>query len=259
MEDRLKYRLVGAAVILALMAFFLPLILDSEKYRTEIVPQIPAMPEATTDPEQLRQKLQLQTSEQKNSDRASQEQGTLVIDLDKAVSEIPETNTKKSTETSSKTEPVLSESNNNPAANGKTQSKENAKDTNQAETKNEQVKAIETDTKKETAEVAKAVDTAKKVVTEKAKTPLPKTKVPEFKESAYIIQIGSFSNKDNALKLVNDLRRQDYRAYQRVSKDYSRVFVGPYPDKKIAESRSEKLTQLVGSKVTVLEFDPIKH
>lgn len=44
MDEKLKYRLVGASVILALAVFFLPMILDSEKYRSQIESQIPEVP-----------------------------------------------------------------------------------------------------------------------------------------------------------------------------------------------------------------------
>ena len=67
MDIKLKHRLVGACVILALAVFFLPLILDSEKYRSEIETQIPS-------------NSTLQSEEKEEPETSSQ--GALTINLD---------------------------------------------------------------------------------------------------------------------------------------------------------------------------------
>ncbi len=247
MEDKLKYRLVGATVILALMAFFLPLILDSKKYKTEIVSQIPPMPVAVNaNPENT-----TDASEQEISPDSSlsEEEGTLVIDLEKGLEEQSHNSPKANLqdESISKVEEPVKQT-----------VEKVAKPVN--ETKNEPVKA------EPVAVIKKEPVNQKPEVTNPGTVepkPIEATKEeftsPDFKESAYVIQIGSFSNKENATNLVKKLREQDYRAYQRVSDDLSRVFVGPYPEESIAKSRSEKLAKIVGSSVKVIKFDPIKH
>ena len=88
---------------------------------------------------------------------------------------------------------------------------------------------------------------------------LPVNNKPEFEEAAWVIQIGSFSNKENATSLVSELRTQGYRAYLREAGEYSRVFVGPYPDESAANSRTEGLEKVVGANVKVIKFDPQAH
>lgn len=94
--------------------------------------------------------------------------------------------------------------------------------------------------------------------TVKASEPADETELA-FSDTAWLIQIGSFSNKDNATRLVGQLRDEGYRAYQRVGDSFARVYVGPYPVKGEAESRTSALEKLVGAKVKVIEFDPKQH
>lgn len=266
MEEKLKYRLVGAAVILALMAFFLPLILDSKKYKTEIVSQIPPMPASSQNAvsdESNSGGLDLpsdsSTNKSSNDNQTKTKPEPLVIELDKKPkSEVDDADSVPTEDNAKDAPEVLS------------QTKDAEKP---AYTKTKDLVAAEPKVEvKPTETVQKAVDSMKsetqdvvtkpaEVIQQTAKKPAEAVKItpPDFKESAYVIQIGSFSNKDNASKLVADLRKQDYRAYQRVSENFSRVFVGPYPEKSIADSRSAKLAQIVGNSVKVIEFDPIKH
>lgn len=68
------------------------------------------------------------------------------------------------------------------------------------------------------------------------KKPLPQTPLDDnglikLKNAAWVIQLGSFNKKENALRLVNQLRANGYRAFiQQVSTrigNSTRVFVGP--------------------------------
>lgn len=68
------------------------------------------------------------------------------------------------------------------------------------------------------------------------KKPLPQTPLDDdglvkLKNAAWVIQLGSFNKKENALRLVNQLRANGYRAFiQEVSTrlgSTTRVFVGP--------------------------------
>ncbi len=243
------------------MAFFLPLILDSKKYKSEIVSQIPEMPMA-------------QNKASQPTNDSNVDEGVLVINLDKEPNQASKKNLEKDT-------PQASEQDNNNQAKVSNQEVEKISDTNNklsAESKPEAeaklpaekpkaLKPKELKPKEEGPKVTSAAtkpepkNTVKPKNAATAKTELADviSEGPDFKETAYVIQIGSFSNKDNASKLVTDLRKNDYRAYQRVSKDFARVFVGPYPDKEIAESRSQTLAGIVGNSVKVIEFDPIKH
>lgn len=261
LEQKLKYRLVGATVILALMAFFLPLILDSKKYKTEIVSQIPPMPKAQGNQEQGAAAESLT-----QATNTSEETGTLVIELDKGKDAIVKSTESKTpiTESDKKTVQAVKQDSQadiskSTVSNTVTEKPAKELDNKVAAEKPKVEKVVaKPTTKPSTKPAAKPVEQVKSQTKPK---PVPKIvdEAPDFKESAYVVQIGSFSNKENATKLVSDLRKQDYRAYQRISKDFSRVFVGPYPEKSIADARSQALSKIVGNQVKVIKFDPIKH
>jgi len=122
---------------------------------------------------------------------------------------------------------------------------------------------------KQKADAGSVVETEKEAVVQKEPAPEKKPaskkdtasnkSAPQFDEQAWVIQIGSFSNKDNATKLVSELRTQGYRAYERISGEYSRVYVGPYPDKEAADGRQKGLEEIIGTPVKIIEFDAQAH
>jgi DedD protein len=61
--------------------------------------------------------------------------------------------------------------------------------------------------------------------------PIDNNGLLQLKKSAWVIQMGSFKQKSNALKLVNKLRAKGYRAFiqnvNMASGENTRVFVGP--------------------------------
>lgn len=71
----------------------------------------------------------------------------------------------------------------------------------------------------------------------------------------WAVQLGSFSNKDNADKLAADLRRQGYAAFLSQLKTDSgqlhRVRIGPQKDRESAEAMAERLVK-VGHKGQVV-------
>jgi DedD protein len=274
-DIKLKHRLVGACVILALAVFFLPMILDSEKYNKEIESQIPES------------SVLNESSDNASSNTTASDSGSLTINLDE---DEPEKAIIKP--------PPASQVNDDaePAANVVDKSEENKdklvtsasdtqgegtedKDTEKSKAKKEPAAAtketvVKQDVdKKEAAEakpqpneqqVAKdskdedqVNDNSKEVAQTKDKQ--ADKAAPQFQESAWVIQIGSFSNKDNATQLVSDLRTKGFRAYSREAGKYLRVYVGPYPDKEAANSRTESLEEVVGAAVKVIQFDPQTH
>lgn len=254
MDEKLKYRLVGASVILALAVFFLPMILDSEKYRSQIQSQIPEIPSESE-------------SQQPDNTPAFQasgavEKGPLVINLDDTEQDKQEVpNTVTTAAPKEQTQPAEDQQTSQQPVEKAEQDK--------AESEQEQEVASKPVDNQEPEEVAR-VETKPKVESESKpqveSQPQIQTQPKEsteselaFSDSAWLIQIGSFSNKDNATKLVNSLRDQGYRAYQRVGDSYARVYVGPYPIKGEAEQRTADLEKVVGSKVQVIEFDPKQH
>ncbi|MBD3652923.1 SPOR domain-containing protein [Kangiella sp.] len=279
MDEKLKYRLVGASVILALAVFFLPMILDSEKYRSQIQSQIPAVP-SEEDARRNKEQSIHNIEGQRSNLNGPVEKGPLVINLDDSEEE-----TQK--ETVQIKEPVavvdskpqevqtdINKQGDTSAAEGKTESTNEsalADNKQQPTTATEEQKPSQSEpvaeiTEKPAPDVKPAAETVVAQNPEQNKT-TQATKEPQsssenelaFSDSAWLIQIGSFSNKENATRLVNQLRGEGYRAYQRVGDGYARVYVGPYPVKGEADKRTSVLEKLVGAKVKVIEFDPKQH
>ncbi|GAA0212993.1 hypothetical protein GCM10009123_20370 [Kangiella japonica] len=276
MDIKLKHRLVGACVILALAVFFLPMILDSEKYRQDIESQIPT--------DSVLQNNVSDSAEQSSSAQS----GSLTIDLDedepvKAIKK-PSQHAKNVAENggndseSEKPDPLKVESGLDETT-AKSHDKPAIKavepatpaaiaDDSQSKTSNATESADKTKQSEPKTTVAKTSGSkaSKNSTTLTSKNNPQKTqavdtgnKKTSFEETAWVIQIGSFSNKENATALVSELRNKGYRAYQRDAGKYSRVYVGPYPDKSAAESRVKPLEDIVGSAVKVLQFDPQGH
>lgn len=85
-----------------------------------------------------------------------------------------------------------------------------------------------------------------------------------FKDAGWIIQVASFTNKENADSFVDKLRQQGITAYQRTSKEPGsksiyRVFAGPFIEKAGAEKALIQVNQLSGSRGILQIYDPTKH
>ncbi|AOE49731.1 SPOR domain-containing protein [Kangiella sediminilitoris] len=249
MDIKLKHRLVGACVILALAVFFLPMILDSEKYRSDIKSQIPATPT-------------LQSSEPEVSVSNAEDSGSLTINLDedepqKAIEEpVSETEgdktssvTEQSEATTKESKEELTEANKQEGISKQEPTSEGGSESNL----NDSIADTNDNSGDQVVEDNRAAD---KEPTENAPSQSTET---NFEGQPWVIQIGSFSNKDNATGLIADLRDQGYRAYQRQSGKFTRVFVGPYPDKEAALERQPGLEKIIGTPVKLIEFDAGEH
>jgi DedD protein len=84
-----------------------------------------------------------------------------------------------------------------------------------------------------------------------------------FNERGFVIQLGSFSNIDNAQKLVARLQAAGHKAYLRQERRdgavMARVLEGPHLEKADAEARLLKLRAIAGNSGIVVAFDPLKH
>lgn len=254
------------------------MILDSEKYRSQIESQIPEVPS-----EHKSQYKDIENSSP-NQQPESQldgpvEKGPLVINLDdneenklssvtdSANKQVPVT--QASQQTSEKQEPAKEElsSIDSSVDSARTEPTKENNDPAKAESQPKVETVVKTDAKPETKTESKPSDDISSKQTQqnadvetaaKASDSTDETELA-FSDSAWLIQIGSFSNKDNATRLVGQLRDEGYRAYQRVGGSFARVYVGPYPVKGEAEGRTSALEKLVGAKVKVIEFDPKQH
>lgn len=82
-----------------------------------------------------------------------------------------------------------------------------------------------------------------------------------LKNAAWVIQIGSYKNKANALRLVNQLRANGYRAFiQQVSNtigESTRVFVGPENKQTAARALASQLETNLHIRGIVISYKPL--
>jgi len=82
-----------------------------------------------------------------------------------------------------------------------------------------------------------------------------------LKSSVWVIQIGSFKNKTNALRVVNQLRASGYRAFiQQISTalgDNTRVFVGPEHKRTSARALADRLQSEMHIQGIVISYKPL--
>jgi len=83
----------------------------------------------------------------------------------------------------------------------------------------------------------------------------------KLKQAVWVIQIGSFKNKTNALRLVNRLRAHGYRAFiQQVSTTFgqsTRVFVGPETKRTSAHQLAGRLETELHVRGVVISYKPL--
>ena len=197
MEVRLKERLIGALVVVAIAVLVLPWILDDDKGEGSFTSQIPPAPPAP-------EARSVQLSQPRPLDEAAFDDSIIAADT-----------------TSTSTE-VL------PAGNGP-----------------------------ETAEApvgeASGTDTVKPVPAER----------PAPVQAGFVIQLGTFSNRDNAERLVQTLRAQKFAAYTKVDSRTDpvvvRVMVGPMARREQADAQLARVRTLSGQNAIVVAYDPLKH
>ncbi|WP_432459200.1 SPOR domain-containing protein [Agarivorans sp. QJM3NY_25] len=87
---------------------------------------------------------------------------------------------------------------------------------------------------------------------------VPKVK---FEKPAYIVQLGTFKNAQNVLRLVTKLRNAGFQAHSfpepAVEGELNRVFVGPNVSKPTLAQQQKKLKELTGLSGSIRQFDPL--
>lgn len=83
----------------------------------------------------------------------------------------------------------------------------------------------------------------------------------KLNSAVWVIQIGSFKNKTNALRIVNQLRANGYRAFiQQISTalgDNTRVFVGPEHKRSTARALADRLHSEMHIQAIVISYKPL--
>jgi len=95
----------------------------------------------------------------------------------------------------------------------------------------------------------------------KLETALNDNGLVSIKSSAWVVQIGSFKNKSNALRLVNKLRMNGYHAFMQhvamTSGENTRVFVGPENQHARAQTLANRLESDMHIKTIVISYKPL--
>ncbi|MHB1221432.1 MAG: SPOR domain-containing protein [Gammaproteobacteria bacterium] len=101
----------------------------------------------------------------------------------------------------------------------------------------------------------------KPIVAEIARPVVHANSLVELKDAAWVVQIGSFKDKANALRLVNQLRASGYRAFVQdmstVTGGSTRVFVGPENKRNSARIMAIQLEKDLNLHGVVLNYKPL--
>lgn len=93
------------------------------------------------------------------------------------------------------------------------------------------------------------------------KAPLEDDGLIKLKSAVWVIQVGSFKNKANALRVANQLRENGYRAFiQQISTamgENTRVFVGPEIKRTTARELADRLQKEMHIQGIVISYKPL--
>lgn len=124
----------------------------------------------------------------------------------------------------------------------------------------------EKDIKSKMAKAEKPEINAKKIARNESKktqrialkqTPLDNDGLFKLKSSAWVIQMGSFRNKTNALRLVNRLRAKGYHAFIQDMASNTSVFVGPELKQNSARELASQLQDEMHIQGFVISYRPL--
>lgn len=86
-------------------------------------------------------------------------------------------------------------------------------------------------------------------------------RLSKLSSAAWVIQVGSYKNKTNALRIVNQLRANGYRAFiQEISSnegDHTRVYVGPENKRTSAMALANRLNDHMHVQGIVISYQPL--
>lgn len=231
MENSLKQRIVGAVVLIALAVIFLPAVLKEKTEQKTFESQIPAKPieldKYQVDAETIAKNKQLSEKLDEIENAAETETENSVIE-DEADTALAKSKSAKSESAKSKLAETSEKVSSDPAKQPK----------------------------------QKAVAQSKQPIDDKQQ--IKETLGKAFKEAAWVIKVASFSNLDNARKMIAQLKQKGYKAYRRSGKNQQgktvyRIYVGPYIEKSRASSQLDAVSALSQSKAMLMVFDPTKH
>lgn len=244
MENSLKQRIIGAIVLAALAVIFLPAILKEKTEQGTFESKIPEQPKELQEYRVDTQKIDKLISNKNTSQ--SEQLETSQLKAGKDLPKQAEVNKSEKQDESLKTEAPVKR---------KTKSKV---------TESTQAVVNKKSREQKTPESQKTRESQKTALTQSKKASETKQTINDsFTSAAWVVQVASFSNESNAVKLVTKLKNNKFKAYRRKvsagGKQVYRVFVGPYINKADASKASVKISKVSETKVDLRAFDPLKH
>jgi cell division septation protein DedD len=82
--------------------------------------------------------------------------------------------------------------------------------------------------------------------------------ITAFKGAAWVVQMGNFKNKMNALRLANQLRALGYKAFTQNHGNSVRVYVGPEFQQASANSLANKIQEKISMQGIVISYHPME-
>lgn len=94
------------------------------------------------------------------------------------------------------------------------------------------------------------------------KTPIPNKTVDldNLKKTAWVVQVGSFKNTENAKRLTNALREKGFKAftYETKSNGQTRVYVGPAFKQATASDLAHQIEQTINMHGVIVNYQPLE-
>lgn len=270
MEKKTKHRILGILVVIGLIIILLPFFDNNELPSQEVLIKAPAFPEQTT-------------SDLANADQpAIPTTATPVAQSSEVIKQQPD-------ETIPANQPLVATIKvpdmNLPQDVPAAPRQEIASNTQETEQKSQTVVASNLPTKAGVEKISREKIAPQEVAVTKSsslasnhrkpinaiprrfakikpfQTPIDTNGLARLKNPVWVIQIGSFSNKENALRLVNQLRTNGYRAFiQDVSTALganTRVFVGPIVKQTSARALALQLETDMHIRGMVISYKPL--
>jgi DedD protein len=107
------------------------------------------------------------------------------------------------------------------------------------------------------AESKEEVKVVVPAVTASPKVELAEASKPVVDDGAWIIQLMSLKNRDNAENLAEDLRKRGYQAHANQENEFTRVIIGPDVSKTKLEKQIIELEKIAGAKGRLIKFRPL--
>lgn len=261
MEKKTTYRILGVLAVIALAISLLPIFVTKSNTSETTIVKAPPFPDEATQVPAVTAEDDQQTPlamQPINANPSPENQSSVQAQ--------PNSDASKSADKTPSEEPKDLFSVNRPSiVSDNIVEPENSKESNSSpltiSDNDPENSTLQTDTpSSKISHIKKSKHQDKTIPTLKANLHEPDT--AELKKAVWVIQMGSFKSKTNALKLVNRLRANGYHAFIKKSSgllgENTRVFVGPEKKKSNAHALASRLNNDVHIKGIVLSYKPLE-